>query len=152
MELFLVRHGESKPGIPDPDRNLSEVGIQQVKSFSKAYSSVISGVDAIYCSPYKRAKQTASLIIDGLASKNGHEINWNDDLMPSGNVLSLIAFLGNEAKQRILFVSHMPILGSLVDYLTGEERTFFNTASVASLSMDYPERSMASLNWINNVT
>ena len=72
--------------------------------------------------------------------------------MPAGNVLLLTALLEKRLEQRILFVSHMPILGNLVDYLTGETGTFLNTASVASLSMDYPGERLALINWIHDVT
>ena len=146
-----MRHGDSSGGIPDSDRRLSDAGIEQVISSSKIHIGVISGIDAVYSSPYRRAQQTASLMIGDLEFKNGLEINFNDDLMPSGNILSLTALLEKKLKQRILFVSHMPILGNLVDFLTGNTGTFLNTGSVASLSMDYPGEGLASINWIHDV-
>ena len=103
-----MRHGDSLGGIPDSDRRLSDAGIEQVISSSKIHMDVIGGIDAVYSSPYRRAQQTASLIIGDLEFKNGLEINLNDDLMPSGNILSLTALLEKKLKQRILFVSHMP--------------------------------------------
>ena len=48
-------------------------------------------------------------------------------------------------------VSHLPLVGLLVDYLTGETGTRMGTANLASLSMDYPAQGMATLNWIHYV-
>lgn len=147
-----MRHGDSLGGIPDSDRCLSDSGVEQGISSSKILVDVIGGIDAVYSSPYRRAQQTASLMIGDLEFKNGLEINFNDDLMPSGSILSLTALLEKKLNQRILFVSHMPILGNLVDFLTGKTETFLNTGSVTSLSMDYPGEGLASINWIHDVT
>ena len=147
-----MRHGDSLGGIPDSDRGLSDTGVKQVILASKAHIDVFHGIEIVYSSPYRRAHQTASLILGNLRFKNNFEINFNNDLMPAGNVLLLTALLEKSLEQRILFVSHMPILGNLVDYLTGETGTFLNTASVASLSMDYPGERLALINWIHDVT
>ena len=60
-----MRHGDSLGGIPDSDRRLSDAGIEQVISSSNVHIGVIGGIDAVYSSPYRRAQQTASLMIGG---------------------------------------------------------------------------------------
>ena len=64
--------------------------------------------------------------------------------------MSVVSLLQKQHSRVVLLIAHMPILGKLIDYLTGEQGTRLGTASLASLSMHFPGREMATLNWIHN--
>ncbi|MBT6779726.1 MAG: hypothetical protein HOA94_00830 [Porticoccaceae bacterium] len=70
--------------------------------------------------------------------------------MPLGDIISVVSLLQKQHSRVVLLIAHIPILGKLIDYLTGEQGTHLGTASLASLSMDFPGREMATLNWIHN--
>ncbi|MFT5194873.1 MAG: broad specificity phosphatase PhoE [Cellvibrionaceae bacterium] len=79
MELIIVRHGKTDSGI---DPGLAKTGHEQAKVVAKRVAS--ERVDAAYCSPMRRARETAApyversnlplIILDGLA-----EIDKNAD-------------------------------------------------------------------------
>ena len=71
--------------------------------------------------------------------------NW-----PLGDPRAIQGFLQQTQADTVLMVSHLPLVGLLVDYLTGETGTRMGTANLASLSMDFPAQGTASLNWIHH--
>lgn len=84
MNIFLVRHGQSSANvdptiyekIPDCNIPLSQYGINQAYNCGKDLFNFMINADericsiwdktVIYTSPYKRAKQTAEYMVDGL--------------------------------------------------------------------------------------
>ncbi len=69
-ELYLVRHGDALPGADEvvdggyDDQSLSELGRRQSLALAERMSQVM--VTAIYSSPIKRARQTASVVGEAL--------------------------------------------------------------------------------------
>jgi phosphohistidine phosphatase SixA len=150
MELLLMRHGDTQPGNPDSHRPLSNQGREQVRQQALAHQSGANKLQQLVCSPYTRAAQTARLFAQ-LTENNNIAIDWLDDLTPQGNPRAIEGFLQQTQADNLLMVSHLPLVGLLIDYLTGETGTSMSTASLASLSMDYPAQGMATLNWIHYV-
>jgi phosphohistidine phosphatase SixA len=70
--------------------------------------------------------------------------------MPIGDIMSVVSLLQKQRSPVVLLVAYKPILGKLIDYLTGEQRSHLGAASFASISMDFPGREIATLNWIHN--
>ena len=83
MEIILVRHAipvrrEVEDGPADPD--LSDSGRQQARLMADYLAS--EKIDALYCSPMKRARQTAeplsavtglaAMAVDGVAEYDRH--------------------------------------------------------------------------------
>jgi phosphohistidine phosphatase len=87
---------------------------------------------------------TAEIITQATAATS---IQWSDDLVPNGSLRRVEALLQQYQASNVLLVSHLPLVGLLIDYLTGETATSMGTASLASLSMDYPAQGMATLHW-----
>ncbi len=107
-------------------------------------------IKQVVSSPYLRAVQTAKIFTQ-VTHKNNIAIDWLDDLTPLGDPRAIQGFLQQTQADTVLMVSHLPLVGLLVDYLTGETGTRMGTANLASLSMDYPAQGMATLNWIHYV-
>ena len=68
MELFVVRHGQTEWNVMkkmqgSADIELNEQGLSQAEETSDRLKEY--DFDIIYCSPLKRAKQTASIIGEG---------------------------------------------------------------------------------------
>lgn len=145
-----MRHGDAEPGNPDRHRPLSNHGREQVSKQALAHKSEANRLQQLVCSPYTRAAQTARLFAQ-LTQSNTIAIDWLDDLTPQGNPRAIEGFLQQTQADNLLMVSHLPLVGLLIDYLTGETGTPMGTASLASLSMDYPAQGMATLNWIHYV-
>ena len=67
MKLFLVRHGRTEWNINKliqgrVDTSLCEIGIKDAKRNAKQLKNVV--FDVCYCSPLKRARETADIIIN----------------------------------------------------------------------------------------
>lgn len=99
-------------------------------------------------SPYVRAAQTAEIFI---RTTKINTIDWLDDLTPQGDLRAIEGFLQQTQAQHVLLVSHLPLVGLLIDYLTGDRGAGMGTGNLASLSMDYPAQGLATLNWNHHV-
>ena len=144
MRLLILRHGDADLGSPDQSRQLSAYGREQVHQQVARHYQEISAVDVVVSSPYVRAAQTAEIVTRATAVKS---IEWLDDLVPHGSLRRVAAFLQERQTSNVLLVSHLPLVGVLIDYFTGETASSMGTASLASLSMDYPAQGMATLHW-----
>ena len=144
MRLLILRHGDAAVGGSDQSRQLSARGREQVHQQALRHYQEISAMDVVVCSPYVRAAQTAEIVTRETAVKS---IEWLDDLVPHGSLRRVEAFLQQHQASNVLLVSHLPLVGLLIDYLTGETANSMGTASLASLSMDYPAQGMATLHW-----
>lgn len=96
--------------------------------------------------PYPRAAQTTEIFTQ--VAELQHRIDWLDDLTPQGHLRAIEGFLQRTNVETVLMVTHLPLVGLLIDYLTGETGTRLSAANLASLSMDFPAQGTASLNWI----
>lgn len=74
MELILVRHGLPERKHGDADPSLSETGRDQAERAARALRA--EGVDAVWSSPMKRARETA----EPLASALGVDLRTHDGL------------------------------------------------------------------------
>jgi len=66
MQLYIVRHGiaidrEDPKSPPDPDRFLTEEGIERTKQVAKGVVALGATADLLMSSPYVRAMQTAEI-------------------------------------------------------------------------------------------
>ncbi len=142
MELYFLRHGDAEVSLfntprADYERNLTELGAEDVLKGALAMKMFVNRFDVIYTSPLKRAVQTASIF--GKVFKCSDRIKKLDALMPPGNLRSLldtIAFQGNPEK--VLCVGHEPSLGIMAtEILTGiEEENMFPIKKGGVLCID----------------
>lgn len=146
MRLFILRHGDAVPGAIDSQRELSDWGYEQVRRIAEQHIDDAAIIEQVVSSPFKRAAQTAD-IFTRITRINNIAIDWLDDLTPQGSLRALEGFLHQTQAENILLVSHLPLVGLLIDYLTGETGSQMGTANLASLSMDYPAQGLATLNW-----
>jgi phosphohistidine phosphatase len=119
MELYIVRHGiavdREDPKCPaDPDRFLTEEGIEKSRQVAKGMAKVASVPDLILSSPYLRAFQTAELFAEALEYSK-HKIRKTDLLLPGTEPLQLFRDLAKDKDLSSVFVfGHTPHLDELI--------------------------------------
>jgi len=148
LELLILRHGDAEAGSPDCYRQLSAYGRDQVHRQALKHQRDAAAIELVVSSPYTRAAQTAEIFSKTI---NHNRIDWLDDLTPQGDLRAIEEFLQQTEAQHVLLVGHLPLLGLLIDYLTGDKGASMGTGNLASLSMDYPAQGLATLNWNHHV-
>ena len=116
MLLTLWRHGEAYYSRPDPRRQLTEQGVQHVRTSIGLYRSLCQQLRLnmpTLCthSPYLRTEQTASLI----ASELGLSDIVSRDLLAPGQTDYLSGHYLSPESRHQLVVGHQPYLSKLID-------------------------------------
>ena len=145
MELILLRHGEAEFSSPDSARQLTANGKQQVIKMAKTYRQNINGIELVLTSPLKRALETTQLFMGN--AEIACDVLIVDFLLPDSSVNLVEQQIQTFDNKKILMVGHLPLLDYWIDYLTGNNSVTMATASLASLTMDYAYKGMATLNW-----
>lgn len=134
MELFLVQHAESKPKEEDPERSLTDAGVEAARRISTWAARAKVDVHQIRHSGKTRASQTASIFNEALRPQAGVEavagISPMDDPAPLAEELQ-------SQKEPLMLVGHLPFHARLASLLlTGDpeqEVVKFENAGVVCL-------------------
>ena len=119
MQLYIVRHGiaidrEDPKCPPDPERFLTEEGIEKTKSVAKGIAEISSAPDLMITSPYVRAVQTAEVFAKILEYPKD-KIRKSDLLLPGAEPLQFLRELSRDKDNSIVFVfGHAPHLDDLI--------------------------------------
>jgi phosphohistidine phosphatase len=148
MQLFLMRHGEAGYNAhSDRERVLTEVGRYQTELMSNWLARTITDFDLVVVSPYLRAQQTWQEVSRHFPEPR----KWLvlDDLIPSSEPTTTVDLVLAYAEQykanRVLVISHMPLLGYMVsDLVAGIEPPLFATSGITLIDK-HGER--ASISW-----
>ncbi|MFX0013878.1 MAG: histidine phosphatase family protein [Promethearchaeota archaeon] len=78
LDIYLIRHADAPAGFPNHwsslSTPLSQIGIKQAKNLAEQLKN--HSFDAIFTSPFTRAKQTAEIIADICEQVEIQEQNW----------------------------------------------------------------------------
>ena len=124
MELYLLRHGIAEPRAAsgqDRDRRLTPAGFAELRITLKRASASGAQPDLILASPYLRTLQTAELA----ASAFGYvgEIFPASALTPTSSPEEVWKEVrGFPAEERILLVTHEPLVSTTLAWLIGTTR------------------------------
>jgi len=119
MELYIVRHGiaidrEDPKSPPDPDRFLTEEGIEKTKQVAKGVAALGVEPDLLITSPYIRALQTAELFAAALDYPK-QKIRRSDLLLPGAEPTLFYKELAKDKDSAIVMCfGHAPQLDDLV--------------------------------------
>lgn len=131
MKLYLMRHGDAVQPSVNPDRPLSERGLQQVHNLANLLAERRVNIASIYHSGITRAEQTATIIGDAL--KPG-KVEMRTGLTPNDPVDSM-AILADTFTDAVMLVGHMPFMGRMAaQLLLGDSRrtvVIFETSTTA---------------------
>lgn len=115
MRLLLLRHGQAEAHAPtDAQRRLVAAGEAAVLQKRQWLDSSIS---AFYCSPYRRARETAALIRHSVGDI---EPVIDDRLTPDKPVSGVLDLLQAAQGDSLLLVAHNPLLSHLAGTLIGD--------------------------------
>ncbi len=119
MQLYIVRHGiaidrEDPNCPPDPERFLTEEGIEKTRQAAKGTAEISSAPDLMLTSPYVRAFQTAEIFAKALEYPKD-KIRKTDFLLPGAESLQLFRELAKDKDNSVVFVfGHAPHLDDLL--------------------------------------
>lgn len=136
--LFIMRHGEAAPGLPDSSRRLTARGEKEATTMASWLASRQSrgqlGTPQVIASPYARAQQTAKIIAKAL----GVSLTTYPGITPEDSPQAVCDWLVGKEGDLVL-VSHMPLVGALIGLLVegrADRGIGFPTAAIAELEAD----------------
>ena len=145
-----MRHGDAVSGGPgvDADRSLSPLGERQAETMGRMLAEVIAATRQVLASPYTRARQTAERLLRAAGYDAGYRLE--PQLAPGGSAVLLAESIDRLGAPRVWLVSHMPLVGALVDWLvdgTGHVVTRFDPADVVCLEAECWQPGCARIAW-----
>jgi phosphohistidine phosphatase len=155
MQLYIVRHGiavdrEDPKCPPDPERFLTQEGIEKTRQVAKGVAEVGAAPDLLLSSPYVRALQTAELFADELGySKN--KIRKTDLLLPGAEPMQLFRELARDKDLSAVFIfGHAPHLDDILATSIGSRHhiTALKKAGVALVELKRLVPPSGSLLWL----
>jgi phosphohistidine phosphatase len=116
MEIWLLRHAEAEDRASsgrDADRALTEDGEDRARKVARGLSTLKPSIDAIWSSPYRRARQTA----EPAARELGLELSETRALEPDRDPEEVLEELRHGGAESVLLVGHEPHMGALLGTL-----------------------------------
>jgi hypothetical protein len=128
-----MRHGEAGRHAQDDQRELTDVGRQQVARVAAQLAESDSRPELIWCSPLVRARQTAAIVAEILNCP----VEEKRFITPDDDPAHCLGALSVTTASPLLLVSHMPLVGVLTSLLTDGHRrgAAFVTAQAVLLDM-----------------
>ncbi len=152
MELYLLRHGiaeEAAAGKPDSERALTSEGKRRLGLVLKRASRANVSPSLILTSPYKRAVQTAQLVVEIL--KYEGELVQSDALLPSAKPEGVWDEIRpHQRESQLLLAGHDPLFSHLAGYLLGFPglRIDFRKGALLRIDFDrYGPQPQGTLRW-----
>jgi len=114
MKVYLVQHGEAKPGAIDPERSLTDHGREEVERVATRAAALRLQVAEVRHSDKLRARQTAEILAEQLSPSAG--LREMEGLAPMDDPEK--ARIQIEAAQGpLMLVGHLPHLSRLASSL-----------------------------------
>jgi len=136
LKLWLLRHGQAEAlAASDSQRALTESGRDEVRR--SAMQLLNDPPQVVLVSPYLRAQQTATLVLDVIGAVAQRTVPW---LTPDSDPRQVLNELDRYAQSGILLVAHQPLLGDLGGLLVHGHRQQplpLRTASLVELQGEH---------------
>jgi len=155
MELYIVRHGiaidrEDPKSPPDPERFLTEEGIDKTKEVAKGVARLGVVPDLLISSPYVRAMQTAEIFAAAFEYPK-QKIRRSDLLLPGTEASLFYKELAKDKQSAtVMCFGHAPQLDDLVATGVGSKHhlTSLKKAGVAMLELKRISPPSGELVWL----
>lgn len=121
MFLYLMRHGEAKNRQEDPERGLTDYGVEEAKRIAGFFRSALvssdepARIDEIWHSGKKRAMQTAGIVSAAIEFQGTPEAR--DGLNPTDDVSIIADAIAKSKSEAVVIAGHLPFLSRLAGYL-----------------------------------
>lgn len=145
MALYLVQHGISAAKEVDPEKGLSEEGIEQTLSIAQVAAGYGPEIGIVVHSGKKRARQTAEIMHEKLLVQKPltqvQGIAPLDDVQPFAQTVEL--------GENRMVVGHMPFMERLVSYLTtgSQDIRVYRLQNSGIVCLDASEDENGKLDW-----
>ena len=155
MQLYIVRHGiaidrEDPKCPPDPERYLTEEGIEKTKQVAKGVAALGVTADLFLTSPYVRAAQTAQIFASALEYAKP-KIRRTDLLLPGAEPSQLFRELAKDKQASTVFLfGHAPQLDDVIATALGSKKhlTALKKAGVAFVELKRLSPPIGVLVWL----
>ncbi|HKV23865.1 MAG TPA: phosphohistidine phosphatase SixA [Candidatus Acidoferrum sp.] len=155
MQLYVVRHGiaidrEDPKSPPDPDRFLTEEGLEKTKRIAESVAVLSSSPDLLLSSPYVRAMQTAEIFASAMDYPR-QKIRRSDLLLPGAEPTLFFREIAKDKQSSTIFIfGHAPHLDELIATALGSKHhvTSLKKAGVALLEMKRVSPPSGELVWL----
>ena len=155
MEMYVVRHGiaidrEDPKCPPDPERYLTEEGIEKTKRVAASVAALSATPDLLLSSPYVRAMQTAE-IFAAVLDYSKQKIRRTDLLLPGAEPSLFFRELAKDKQTSTLFVfGHAPHLDDIIAAALGSKHhiTSLKKAGVALIELKRVSPPNGQLVWL----
>lgn len=155
MQLYVVRHGiaidrEDPKSPPDPERFLTEEGLEKTKRIAERIASVSPSPDLLLSSPYVRAMQTAEIFAAALEYPK-QKIRRTDLLLPGAEPTLFFREIAKDKHSSSVFIfGHAPHLNELIATGLGSKRnlTSLKKAGVALIELKRVSPPSGELIWL----
>ena len=155
MQLYIVRHGisidrEDPKSPPDPERFLTEEGIDKTKEVAKGVAKLGVAPELLISSPYVRAMQTAEIFAAALEYPK-QKIRRSDLLLPGTEASLFYKELAKDKQSAtVVCFGHAPQLDDLVATGLGSKHPFtsLKKAGVAMLELKRISPPSGELIWL----
>jgi phosphohistidine phosphatase len=155
MEIYVVRHGiaidrEDPKCPPDPERYLTEEGVEKTKRVAAAVAALGANPDLLLSSPYVRAMETAEIFASAL-DYSKQKIRRTDLLLPGADPSLFFRELAKDKQTSTLFVfGHAPQLDDIIAAALGSKHhiTSLKKAGVALLELKRVSPPNGQLVWL----
>jgi phosphohistidine phosphatase len=118
MRLYLIRHGiaEPNPAASDAERALTPKGKLRMAESARGLLKLKVGIELILTSPLRRARETATILAEGLGGVRMEEMPELAQGFAGPNSV-LTALQPHRNLKEIALVGHQPSLGELASFL-----------------------------------
>ncbi|SRR5713226_3814132 len=155
MQVYIVRHGiaidrEDPKCPPDPERYLTEEGVEKTKQVAKGLAALGVTADLLFTSPYVRAAQTAEIFASALDFAKP-KIRQSNLLLPGAEPTMLFRELAKERQASSVFLfGHAPQLDDIIATALGSKRHFtaLKKTGVAHVELKRVSPPMGVLVWL----
>jgi phosphohistidine phosphatase len=155
MQLYIVRHGiaidrEDPKCPPDPERYLTEEGIEKTKQVAEGVVALGATADLLISSPYVRAMQTAEIFAE-LLKYPKEKIRRTELLLPGSEASLFYRELAKDRQSKTIFCfGHAPQLDDVVAVGLGAKHqvTALKKAGVALLEFRRVSPPSGQLVWL----
>lgn len=149
MNIYIMRHGEAElDAEEDSLRALTKLGERQSLQVAQWLTARINRLDRVLVSPYVRAKQTWQAISSLLPPAKVVEVE--EELIPYGDAAKVADYLRaldmGDPEQTVLIISHLPVVGYMVNELCPAiAPPLFVTSGLASLKLNQGQGALEEL-------
>jgi phosphohistidine phosphatase len=152
VRVYLMRHGQAQsrnsPDCPpDPDRRLTEEGIDRTRQAARGLACLDVVPDLVLTSPYLRSRQTAEIAVAVLGLKASALLE-TQALTPAADPGQILTELRRRNPQQALCIGHLPHLDSALSRMLGLSSDVTSLKKAGVACVDLPVRGHGTLVWL----